>query len=179
MQAIRKVSFISQADAEKLHPVPGTAMISLTDPDKPVPDLTGWDNLYRESFYDAGYSESLIHTFKGAFRANCASYINFEQADRLSAHIDNLVAQGVNDIFVHCYFGVSRSGAVALYLQDKHHFTTNKPVERPNQTVYELLNNPYKYESLIRSYEQIKDEEKSSFLSKAWDLFLIAIGIKR
>jgi hypothetical protein len=179
MQTIRKVSFVSQAKAEKLQPIPGAAMISLTDPDKPVPDLKGWDNLYRENFYDAGYSESLIHTFKDAFRANCASYIDSGQADRLSTHIDNLVAQGVNEIYVHCYFGVSRSGAVAMYLQDKHHFTTNKPVERPNQTVYDLLNNPFKHESLIRSYEQSQDETESSFLSKAWALFLIAIGVKK
>ncbi|HHE6444012.1 TPA: hypothetical protein ACPE6Q_005550, partial [Klebsiella pneumoniae] len=30
----KKVFFISQAEAERLEPVPGAAMISITDPDK-------------------------------------------------------------------------------------------------------------------------------------------------
>lgn len=33
----KKVFFISQAEAERLEPVPGAAMISITDPDKSLP----------------------------------------------------------------------------------------------------------------------------------------------
>lgn len=38
----KKVFFISQAEAERLEPVPGAAMISITDPDKSPAALGQW-----------------------------------------------------------------------------------------------------------------------------------------
>lgn len=84
----KKVFFISQAEAERLEPVPGAAMISITDPDKSPAALGQWGQLYRDSFYDGGYSENTIHTMKAAFRMNYASYIDSSQAEKLSTFLD-------------------------------------------------------------------------------------------
>lgn len=175
----KKVFFISQAEAERLEPVPGAAMISITDPDKPPAALGQWGQLYRDSFYDGGYSENTIHTMKAAFRMNYASYIDSSQAEKLSTFLDGLVGSGIDQIFVHCYYGESRSGAVALYLQNKHGFTPNKPITKPNRTVYELLCNPTKFEPLMQSYETQHMEEELPLHLKIWDFLLVAVGLRR
>ena len=176
---MREVHFISQAEAEKLAPVASAAMISITDPDKPEATLGDWQLLHRDSFYDGGYSEDTIRTMKGSFRMNYASYIDSCQAKNLSRFIDELVLSGISQIFVHCYYGESRSGAIALYLCNKHGFTPNKPITKPNRTVYDLLSSPSKYESLIQSYESQDIVPSKGIYTKIWDLFLVAIGVRR
>lgn len=64
----KKVFFISQAEAERLEPVPGAAMISITDPDKSPAALGQWGQLYRDSFYDGGYSENTIRSVPDELR---------------------------------------------------------------------------------------------------------------
>ena len=88
--------------------------------------------LYRDSFYDGGYSESTIHD-EGCVPDELRLYIDSSQAERLSSFLDGLAGSGVDRIFVHCYYGESRSGAIALYLQNRHGFTPNKPIQaQPN-----------------------------------------------
>ncbi|RSE57630.1 hypothetical protein EGT81_19535 [Alcaligenes faecalis] len=146
------VYFLSQQEAERLAPVSSAAMISITDPDKPLAQLGQWDYLLRESFYDGGYSRETIHTMKETFPFKYASYIDSEQAHRLVAFLDCLIQQGVREIYVHCYYGRSRSGAVAMFLRDKYGFTPNKEIDRPNRTVYKMLQNPQRYDELIACY---------------------------
>ena len=110
---------------------------------------------------------------------NYASYIDSCQAKNLSRFIDELVLSGISQIFVHCYYGESRSGAIALYLCNKHGFTPNKPITKPNRTVYDLLSSPSKYESLIQSYESQDIVPSKGIYTKIWDLFLVAIGVRR
>ena len=176
---MKVVTFLSQAEAERMTPTPGSAIISITDPDKPLAALPRWESVYRESFYDGGYSESTIKAMKGAFRLNYAPYICSGQARKLASHIDDLVAAGREEIFVHCYFGESRSGAVANYLQDKHGYTPNKEIRKPNRTVYELLTDPDKYEPLIQSLETQDICAERSLASKMWYWVLVAAGVKR
>lgn len=176
---MKVVTFLSQPEAERMNPAPGSAIISITDPDKPLAALPLWDSVYRDAFYDGGYSESTIQAMKGAFRLNYASYIDSDQARKLASHIDDLVASGRDEIFVHCYFGESRSGAVALYLQNRHGYTPNKEIRKPNRTVYELLIEPNKYEPLIQSLETQDIEHEVSLPRKMWYLALVAIGAKR
>lgn len=173
------VYFLSQLEAERLIPIPGTAMISITDPDKSPAPISGWDSLYRDAFYDGGYSESTIMTMKSSFQKNYASYIDSNQAVQLADHIEHLVSSGVNEIYIHCYFGESRSAAVALFLCNKYGFEPNKPIIKPNKTVYDLLCNPFKYEQLIQSYTKTELKTKSSIFDTLKDLFLVAIGYKR
>lgn len=176
---MRKVFFISQSEAEKLSPVEGAAIVSITDPDKPPANLGEWEKIHRDSFYDGGYSEDTIRAMKSAFRKNYSSYIDSSQAENLSAFLDRLVANGINQIFVHCYYGQSRSGAVAMYLRDKHGFTPNKQITKPNKTVYDLLCNPAKFELLIQSYEVQPVDKKTPFHLKIWGLLLIAVGLRK
>lgn len=44
---VKKVTFISQAETERLEPVAGATMISITDPDKPSVSLGLWEPLDR------------------------------------------------------------------------------------------------------------------------------------
>ncbi|HAK3431385.1 TPA: hypothetical protein H1R55_004395 [Salmonella enterica] len=46
---VKKVTFISQAETERLELVAGVAMISITDPDKPSASLGQWDPLDRNT----------------------------------------------------------------------------------------------------------------------------------
>lgn len=175
----RCVYFLSQLEAERLLPVPGAAMISITDPDKLPAPISGSDSLYRDAFYDGGYSDSTIRTMKSSFQKNYTSYIDSNQAAQLVDHIEHLVTSGVNEIYIHCYFGESRSAAIALFLCNKYGFKPNKPIIKPNRTVYDLLCNPLKYEQLIQSYTETMPKTKPSILDAALDLFLVAIGYKR
>ena len=74
------VYFLSQLEAERLAPVSGAAMISITDPDKAPAQLGQWDYLLRESFYDGGYSRETIRTMKESIPFKYASYFDAEQA---------------------------------------------------------------------------------------------------
>jgi hypothetical protein len=170
------VHFISQVEAEKLTPVAGAAMISVT---ARINRRRSWEIggfLYRDSFYDGGYSEGTIRTMRGFFRMSYASYIDSHQAKNLSSYIDELVQSGISQI---CYYGESRSGTIALYLCDKHGFTSNKPIAKPNRTVYDLLCHPLKYEPLIQSFEAQDIAPSEGIYTKIWDLFLVAIGVRR
>lgn len=175
----KTVTLLSQVEAERMNPAPGSTIISITDPDKPFACLPQWNSVYRESFYDGGYSESTIKMMKGAFRLNYAGYICSEKSRKLANYLDNLVTEGRDKIFVHCYFGKSRSGAVAKYLQDKHCYIPNKEIYKPNITVYELLTDPNKYEPLIQSLEKEDISAKRTLIKDIWYWLMIAIGIKR
>lgn len=110
---------------------------------------------------------------RGSFRTSYASYMDSHQAKHLSRYIDELVQSGIS------YNGESRSGAIALYRCNKHRFTPNKPITKPNRTVYVLLCSPLKYESLIQRYETQDIAPTEDRHTKIWDLFLAAIDVRR
>ncbi|EBM3803578.1 hypothetical protein FXQ12_24440 [Salmonella enterica] len=176
---VKKVTFISQAETERLEPAAGAAMISITDPDKPSASLGLWEPLDRNSFYDGGYSGNTIRTMKAAFRMNYVSCIDSSRAERLSSFLNRLAGSCVDHIFVYCYYGESRSGAVALYLQNKHGFIAHKPITKPNRTVYELLCVPTKYELLIQGHEAQYIDEEIPIHIKIWDFLLVVVGLRR
>ena len=68
---------------------------------------------------------------------------------------------------------------MAKYLQDKHGYTPNKEIRKPNRTVYELLTDPDKYEPLIQSLETQDICAERSLASKMWYWVLVAAGVKR
>ena len=102
--------FLSQLEAEKLLPIPGTAMISITVSDKPTAKIVGWNNLYRDAFYGGGYSQPTITTMKSSFEHNGTFFIDSTQAS----------------------FGEFRSDAIGLFLCNKHGFTPSKPTRKQN-----------------------------------------------
>ena len=76
-------------------------MISITDPDKSPAALGQWGQLYRDSFYDGGYSENTIHTMKAAFRMNYASYIDSSGLKSCPpSWMDWLVAVSIRSSFI-------------------------------------------------------------------------------
>ncbi|PXX95959.1 dual specificity protein phosphatase family protein [Halomonas sp. LBP4] len=165
----RRVVFLSQREACDMAPVPGAAMISITDPDKPdAPLQPGWERLLRCAFYDGTYSEDIINWVKHDFELLYQSYITAEQAKALKDFLDDLAAHQVEQIFVHCYFGRSRSAAVAAYLGDTHGYAVSPAIEKPNATVLTLLNDPYHFEPLIRRYRQPAEEETAPTGWRRW-----------
>lgn len=57
---MKKVFFLSQREAERMTPVPGAAIVSITDPDRLDAKLGPWSSLYRIQFYDRTYSEDIF-----------------------------------------------------------------------------------------------------------------------
>lgn len=182
---MKKVFFLSQREAERMTPVPGAAIVSITDPDRLDATLGPWSSLYRIQFYDRTYSEDIIRNFKSAFRMSFASCIDSQQARDLARHLSRLAECNTKTIYIHCYYGEARSGAAALYLHDKHGYTLSRPVTKPNRTVYDLLCDPDKYEPLIQSFEASEQNSKhpassiQGFLGVAWDLTLTGLGLRR
>jgi len=165
----RQVVFLSQREACELAPVAGAAMISITDPDKPdAPLQPGWDRLLRTAFYDGTYSEDTIHRVKHDFELLYQSYITPEQATELKRFVDDLAAERVEQIYVHCYFGRSRSAAVADYLGDTHGYAVAPAVEKPNATVRTLLDDPDHFTPLIRHYRKPMEEETAPRGWRRW-----------
>ncbi|WP_242603054.1 dual specificity protein phosphatase family protein [Vibrio vulnificus] len=174
-----KVIFVSQREAETIHPEPGVAMISITDPGKPLAELGSWELIYRDSFMMEAIVKTLSTSIKMSFE--CAIVLILIQ--NRQNFISQLISSGVNKIYVHCYFGRSRSGAVAKYLVDQFGFESNKPIESPNMTVYKLLCNPVRFEPLIQQYEQAakapKEEKQPTISQKFVDLLMVALGLKK
>ena len=109
---IRQVNFVSREHAESLTGNPGTAVISITDPGTPDANLCAeFKDVLRLSFYDAQPADEYLPApMPGMFDHLMARQIgNFVQELRSDP----------NDIsvMVHCEYGVSRSAAVALFVE--------------------------------------------------------------
>lgn len=109
---IRNIAFTSRESAESLSGRPDMAVISITDPGteqaKLAPDF---DHVLRLSFFDAvPADEYLPAPMPGLFDRHMAHRIS-EFVEKLHAAPDDL------SIVVHCEYGVSRSAAVALFVE--------------------------------------------------------------
>ena len=109
---IRQVNFVSREHAESLTGNPGMAVISITDPGTPDANLCAeFKDVLRLSFYDAQPADEYLPApMPGMFDHFMARQIgNFVQELRSDP----------NDIsvMVHCEYGVSRSAAVALFVE--------------------------------------------------------------
>jgi len=109
---IREISFISRERAESLPGSPDTAIISITDPGTPPAKLAAsFGKVLRLSFLDAIPADDYIPMpFPGLFESGMAQdicqFIDALQADPEALHC-----------VVHCEFGISRSAAVALFIE--------------------------------------------------------------
>ncbi|HSG22227.1 MAG TPA: hypothetical protein VLA64_04645 [Azonexus sp.] len=109
---IRHVNFVSREHAESLAGNPSTAVISITDPGQPDANLCAqFKDVLRLSFYDAEPADEYLPApMPGMF-------------DQLMARqIGNFVHELRNDpddisVMVHCEYGISRSAAVALFVE--------------------------------------------------------------
>jgi predicted protein tyrosine phosphatase len=109
---IKQVFFASRELAESLAGSPYMAVISITDPGTPEARLDpSFRHVLRLSFFDAvPADEYLPAPFPGLFDHHMAQQIRdfVEELHRAPFEIS---------MMVHCEFGVSRSAAVALYVE--------------------------------------------------------------
>ncbi len=110
--SINQVSFTSREHAESMSGAPGIAVISITDPGSPPARLSPcFGPILRLSFFDAlPADEYLPAPFPGLFDHRMARQINefVEQLQATSEHYQ---------VLVHCEFGISRSAAIALFVE--------------------------------------------------------------
>ncbi len=108
---INRVLFTSRQLAESLNGSPYMAVISITDPTTPEANL---DPLFRHvlrlSFFDAVPADEYQPTLPGLFNRALAKSIDAFVNEVHSAPFEM-------SVMVHCEYGVSRSAAVALFVE--------------------------------------------------------------
>ena len=109
---ISKVSFTSRETAESQPGAPGIAVISITDPGSPPAALSPcFGPLLRLAFYDAVPADDYLP-------APCPGLFDHRMAREVCAFIDRLqAARETYAVLVHCEYGISRSAAVALFVE--------------------------------------------------------------
>jgi len=109
---INEVRFASRELAESLAGTPDMAIISITDPGTPKAHLAPqFQHVLRLAFYDAvPADEYLPAPFPGMF--------DYLIARRISKFVSTLhQAPDALSMMVHCEYGISRSAAVALFVE--------------------------------------------------------------
>jgi predicted protein tyrosine phosphatase len=104
--AVRRVLFISQAQAVRMRPPKSTLLVSITDPGRPLATLqAGWQAILRLQFHDV---DEL--TFPG--QNNDLAPITMQHAEELASFLRRHSPQA-SRLIIHCKSGVSRSAGVA------------------------------------------------------------------
>ena len=125
---IREVSYLSQASAESMRPLPREGIISITGQGYPRAKLRrGWRRILRLVFDDVerpvagavpfgeSHADTLIHWLDG-----------------VETHIDS--------VFVHCHAGRHRSAALAKFIAERYDLSGGVRVcEDCNRRVYRML----------------------------------------
>lgn len=109
---ISQVRFASRELAESLAGNPYMAVISITDPGTPEARLDPlFQHVLRLSFYDAVPADEFLP-------APLPGLFDHPMAKRISAFVQELHAAPFEiSVMVHCEYGVSRSAAVALFVE--------------------------------------------------------------
>ena len=102
---IKTVCFIPQNTAETIDPDYSTAMISIRSPGFEVKLQPDWNHLHISEFNDI---DTKMYPWKLFDKEQARAMIDF--LDNLPDHVDAVI--------VHCEAGISRSAAVALFIQD-------------------------------------------------------------
>ena len=125
---IREVTFLSQAGAEAMRPLPREGIISITGSGYPPARLRrGWRRVLRLVFDDVEIP------FFGA------THFDTDHADAILRWLDEVEDQ-VDKIFVHCHAGRSRSAAVAKFIAEKYDLSGGIRVyEEHNGRVHRIL----------------------------------------
>jgi predicted protein tyrosine phosphatase len=110
--AIRQIHFTSRERAESLVARPHMAVISITDPGTPEAHLDpAFTDVLRLSFYDAVPADEYLP-------APIPGMFDHLMARRISNFVREMHAAPRDiSVIVHCEYGVSRSAAVALFVE--------------------------------------------------------------
>lgn len=108
---IKQVHFASRQQAESLTGSPSTAVISITDPGTPKANLCAeFKDILRLSFYDAVPADEYQPAPKGLF--------DHIIARQVGSFVRKLCDDPTDiSVMVHCEYGISRSAAVALFVE--------------------------------------------------------------
>jgi predicted protein tyrosine phosphatase len=141
---IRQVSYTSRQHAESLAGNPGTAVISITDPGQTEAQLSSqFKDVLRVAFYDAEPADEYLPApIPGMFDQMMARAIG-SFAEKLQN------APGDTAIIVHCEHGISRSAAVALFIEA----LSTAPL-RAREFAYDA--NPWVIDRLLRVYPELQ-----------------------
>ena len=150
---IKKVVYLSQLQAERLLPEPNTAMISITNPGETAFLQDGWPMVLKISFADASYDEATIHSYGRMWLLSSYGFPEKKHAETILKFLNNLPDQ-ITTIIVHCGACVSRSAAVAKYIEEKNHLTANEENTRYNTTLFRLLHKPSVFDPVLTLYQQ-------------------------
>ena len=125
---IREVSFLSQAGAEAMRPLPREGVISITGSGYPQARLRrGWSRVLRLVFDDVE---------KPIFGA---AHFDKDHAEEILRWLDEVEGK-VDKVFVHCHAGRSRSAAVAKFIAEKYDLSGGIRVyEEHNSRVHKIL----------------------------------------
>jgi predicted protein tyrosine phosphatase len=109
---ISQVCFTSRLRAEALVANPHTAVISITDPGTPEAALSdGFRDILRLAFFDAVPADEYLP-------APMPGLFDHRMARQIGAFVSRQHAAAENvSVVVHCEYGVSRSAAVALFVE--------------------------------------------------------------
>ena len=141
--SINRVRFASRELAESLAGSPYMAVISITDPGTPEAKLDPqFRHILRLSFFDAIPADPFMPPLPGLFERRHAQRIDRFVKELHEAPFDI-------SVMVHCEYGVSRSAAVALFVEA----FSGAPLEAREFT-YEA--NPWVIDQLLELHPELQ-----------------------
>lgn len=161
---IHSVVYLSEAKAVEHDPMPWQAMLSITDPNREADLSPNWGRLERVQFVDGEYWEESIQSLWNARFSIFAEHIQAHQARSMRKFLEETHhANDITELYVHCWAGQNRSGAVARYVAETFGAKIDTFPKRINKTVYELLQDPSRYE---RFFIHTADRPRPTLLQK-------------
>ncbi len=144
MIKLKNVSFMSRNDAELLTPTTNDAIISISSSEDSVILNTAWaptrvlkltfDDVDENGYFMLGNCERVLKVGAITFSANDARKI-FEFVDAHKDHVQNL--------YVHCLAGISRSSAIAKFIADVYGLKFPHEYKLYNRFIYRVMHNTY------------------------------------
>lgn len=149
---LRSIQIMSQDVAETMPGDPGTAMISITDPDRPEAELSpGWGAVLRLSFFD---------TYPVRFQGIVVDAIPMGDAQgKLIADFVESLPETISALVVHCRLGVSRSAGVAKAIAEFRRLDFDAGYEDFNGHVYAVTK---------RALEEPRNQARRWLLNTFW-----------
>lgn len=139
MKRFQRIEFVSKAEALKMEPRKGWAIISINNPGEEYPKLMWNDALYMR-FHDVAASEH-GKIFDG-INGEAIEVEAFQPKDavRIIEFIEGC-GKEIYGIVVHCTMGISRSAAVAEFIRRRYSELErlNRSIDNMNRDVYRML----------------------------------------
>lgn len=165
---MRTVTFMNAMAASDLTPDPSNAMISISDaPGWGDPGLpqSRFDRLLRIYFVDGHYSGETICDMGRNFKNIYSAYFDRQRAYQIREFLDECDVLGIQNLYVHCTAGRSRSAAVALWASRHHGYALKGDPKHANDMVLDLLSDPHKFDHLLieADRESLRQHETNTF----------------